>query len=526
MIKLSLLFIAFLNPCVAQSLLRIGMILEPTTLNPVFRTSSEEGIVNSLRVRSLTHFNAKSELVPHLAKSLPVFKKNRLVFEIRDDAKWDDGNPVTCEDFQTGLQAEKKFRPSITPRIDTVLWDQNTPKKCSIVFHVKKPIYTLYMAQPLPTQIEKKIIETSADEVDYLKNTTYTKNPTSPGLVNGPYKLSAYKPGIYMELSRNSNFYGKAAPFDKVQIRFYKDVQALINSYSSKEIEMIALGLTSDRKKELEKIISDRNFKSVVKTKSTTKLTHLEFNLEHNAVADVRVRKALSMMIDTKELALIIGGDGQLTGSLTYPNDPLFLKKYETPTYSLDRKKAAMLLKEAGYKKNEQGQLVDKMNVPLELNLVYNTESNDRERVAIYLENKWSSLGIKVLLKKYLKRVLFGEILKKGTFDVAVFGWSQPRLQINTQFNSIPSESNNWSGSNFSRWKNGAALNALAKADDEHDISKIKSYMDIFQTEFRRDMPWLPLYFETRSVLVPQDFINFEIFPDWEPETYEIENWK
>lgn len=504
------------------------MVLEPTSLNPAYRGSTEEGLVNALTIRSLAHYDSESKLVPHLANRAPVFVKNNLLFEIREDAKWDDGASVTCEDFQTGMLAVSKFRPSKSPKIEKIEWDALNPKKCKIKFNIKKQIYTLFMAPPLPTHIEKPIIESSQNEIDYLKNTVYATKPTTPGLANGPYKLSVYKAGYYYEFVRNPLFYGHVGPYEKLQFRFFKDMQSMINAYRTGEIDMIINGFSASRIEEVQKIITDEKRNSVVQTNPTTKLTHLEFNLARPAVSDTRVRRALTLLIDPKELAVIVGKDGQLTGSLSFYNDPLFLKEYEAPTYSMNRKKAMAFLKQAGYQLNSKNILVDSKKKPLEINLVYNSESLDRERVAVYLENKWGSIGITVHLIKYLKRVLFGEILKKGTFDVVVFGWSQPKLQINVSFfhsESIPNEGNSWIGSNFSRWQNPKAGKALKQADSEYEVAKIKAQLLIFQKEFRQDLPWLPLYFETRSVLVPSELKKFRIFPDWEPEVYEIERW-
>ena len=318
----SLLFFCLLlsNQVYAKSpgLLKLGMILEPSTLNPAFRGSTEDGLANALTTRSLAHFNVDSNLVPHLSKSTPVFQKNDLIFEIRHDAKWDDGSAITCEDFQTGFLAITKFRPSKTPKIDKVEWDSLNPKKCKIKFNIKKQIYTLYMAPPLPTHIEKPIIEASQNEIDYLKNTAYATNPTIPGLANGPYKLTVYKPGYYYEFEKNALFYGHPGPFEKLQFRFFKDLQSIINAYRTGEIDMILNGLSGSRIDEIQKIITDEKRNSFVQTRPTTKLTHLEFNLENPAVSDVRVRRALSLLIDLKELAEVVGKDGKLTGSLSF----------------------------------------------------------------------------------------------------------------------------------------------------------------------------------------------------------------
>lgn len=515
----------------SESILRIGMVEEPGTLNPVFRRSSAEGIINSLSVRSLAHYNSQSDLIPYLAKSNPRFVKNHLQFEIRENAKWSDGTPVTCLDFETGFLASKKFNPSKDPIVATDAFatrENANQQKCRIKFNRKKPIYTLYLSPPLPTHLERKIIDKSENEIEYLKNTLYSRNPTQKGLANGPYMLSKYKPGYYMEFNRNSHFYGPEAKFEKLQVRFFNDLQSMINAYRTKELDFLIAGLTASRVEELQKIIDQSNLSGKILSSTTTKLVHLEFNLENKSVSNALVRRALSILINPVELAALVGLDGELTGSLAHPTDPNFQTEFEKPTYKYNLKEALKLLKEAGFQKNAEGQMIGKDQKKLEINLIFNSENPDRERVAVYLENKWSAIGIAVHVKKYLKRVMLGEILKKGDFDVAVFGWTQPKLQINTSFflsNQIPLESNQWLGYNFARWNNPIADKALSRAETEFETQKIKKHMALFQKEFRKDIPWLPLYFERRFIVAPKTLKNLEVFPDWESETYEIEKW-
>ncbi|MBL7545035.1 MAG: hypothetical protein JNL11_14555 [Bdellovibrionaceae bacterium] len=509
-------------------LLRMGMVGEPATLNPVFRSSSEEGLINALALRSLSHFNAHSELVPHIAIKEPKFVGNELIFEIKKEARWGDGVPMTCEDFNTGNSAALKFHVESETKIVRIASFPGFPQQCRVMFRIKKPIYTLYLAQPLPSHIESRIVNQSKDIEEYLKRTMYSTKPMTPGLYNGPYILSLYMPGSHLEYTRNPLFYGHTSRIEKIQVRIFKDFQGMLNAFRTQEIDMMMQGVPSSRVKEIQKIIDEKNWPYRVVSRDITKLTHLVFNLESPNVKDVRVRRALSMMIDVKEFKDVVNGNGTLTGSLAHPLDPIFLKQYTRPLYKLDRKKAMSLLKEAGFTRNSENKLVGSSGKQLEIRLHFNSENPDREDVAMYLENKWSSLGINVSIKKSLKRVLMGEYLKKGNYDVAVFGWSQPKLQINLDFftsQAIPTEANKWIGYNYARWNNLKVDQEMTKADAEFEISGIKKHMDAFQKEFREDLPWLPLYFQDRIVVVPKYLKSFEIFPDWEAETYSIENW-
>ena len=210
------------------------------------------------------------------------------------------------------------------------------------------------MTQPLPTHLEKSIIENSKNEIEYLNKTNYATSPQNPGLYNGPFKLSVYKPGYYFELTANEKFYGKKPDFEKIQIRFFKDINSLINAYRSQEIDIIYGDLPDSRLNEIKNIIQDKKMDSLIRARATTKLIHLEFNLDRAFIKDLPLRQALSQMIDPKELKQIIAQDGEITGSIIHKSDPSFSDDYAAPSFSLNRKQALKILAKNGYALNSE----------------------------------------------------------------------------------------------------------------------------------------------------------------------------
>lgn len=106
-----------------EQVLHIGFTEEPGTLNPTLRSSQLEGFLGFLSIRSFAHYNRQSLFVHHLAKALPEYVGNELRVEIRQDAVWDDGQPVICEDFKTAFSVGLKFRGDST-FVKEISWDQ------------------------------------------------------------------------------------------------------------------------------------------------------------------------------------------------------------------------------------------------------------------------------------------------------------------------------------------------------------------------------------------------------------------
>ena len=92
-----------------ENVVTVRLPAEPERLNPILSTSGYASQVERHIFMPLLQFDEQSlELSPMLAKSRPVIEEIKtgkyqgglaLTFEIRPEAVWDDGTPVTAEDY-------------------------------------------------------------------------------------------------------------------------------------------------------------------------------------------------------------------------------------------------------------------------------------------------------------------------------------------------------------------------------------------------------------------------------------------
>ncbi len=133
-----------------DAVLDIRLPKEPEKLNPVFFPNSIAREVCQYIFLPLADFDPLTlELQPVLIKTVPegivvadgAHKGGyRYDFEILDEAKWDDGKPVTGEDYLFTLKAAmhpgtsaSAFR-SIVSKFSEVVVDPSNPKKVSVFF--------------------------------------------------------------------------------------------------------------------------------------------------------------------------------------------------------------------------------------------------------------------------------------------------------------------------------------------------------------------------------------------------------
>lgn len=209
---------------------------------------------------------------------------------------------------------------------------------------------------------------------------------TWPSVVSGPYVLVSFEDGT---ATFELNPYSKVRPdFPRIVFRSLKQDE-LLPAFTSGEV--LLLNKISDAAvvREGMALAEEQPERYTAYTYPRSGLSMLSFNAEHEALADVRVRRAIALLIDRDRfVADTVGEGGQrvdgyyglgqwmyhlLTGavSLTEPDaeDAEAVAKYEQnkaaletlsldslPPYTRDPAAAAALLDEAGWNLNESGE--------------------------------------------------------------------------------------------------------------------------------------------------------------------------
>lgn len=549
------LFIAIsLSPLVqakpTNAELKIGIAQEFETLNPLIMSMVASSYIHYMVGRRLVNLDADNKWQPQIAKSIPTLengqakiiteggkKKIQSTWEIKENVSWGDGKPVTCEDvaFSRTLALSPNIsigEKEVYSQIEKIDIDPKNKKKC--VFTYEKAKWDHFMLGTyyiIPKHIEEPVFEKYGKQKEgYEKNSVYVKNPTNPGLYNGPYIVSEVKLGDHVTMIPNKHFYGEAPKIQKVIVRLIPNTGTLEANLRSGTIDKIAvLGLTFDQALEFEKKVKSESLDYVVKIEPSSVHEHIDFNLDNPILKDPKVRKAMLTAIDKDQLVKSFF-DNRQPSSLHFmtTNDPWFTNdpKFVT-TYKFSKRSAAKMLDEAGWKEGPDGY---RYKDGKKLSLVFMTTAGNktREAVQVYLQSQWKAVGIEVVPKNEPGRVFFGETTKKRKFDMAMYAWvaspeNNPRSTQHSK--SIPTDKNGWSGQNYPAWKNAKMDKLIEDMDTELNPKKRLEIAWEMQKLYTEDVPALPLYYRADNAVIPKNLKNYKLTGHQFSETNDIEKW-
>lgn len=313
-------------------------------------------------------------------------------------------------------------------------------------------------------------------------------------------------------------------------MKFIPNTSTLEANLVSGSVDLLSSsGLSFDQALNFEKKIKRESLPYNLQIVPGVLFQHVDLNLDRPALSDVRVRKALAHAVNKKEMvqALFEGRTG-VSHTFSVPLDSWYTEnEKEIAIYNYSIAKAKSLLTEAGWVEGADG-FRYKDGKKLSLELIGAADNKMIFMIQGYLQEAWKKAGVEVLTKNYPARVLFGEMIRKRKFDMALYAWvSSPNEIQKMALHSamIPSEQNAWSGTNRTGWTNKKVDQWLEQAETEFNPKKRVAIMKNVLKAFSEELPILPLFFRGNNSVAPKDLKNYRISGHNFTEFLEIENW-
>tara|TARA_Y100001960_G_scaffold59320_1_gene61694 strand:- start:39698 stop:41341 length:1644 start_codon:yes stop_codon:yes gene_type:complete len=459
---------------------------DPPTLDPhLTKDTTSAGIVVEI-FSGLVGLSTDLELVADLAETWDIDSTGTIyTFKIRENAKFHNGKNVTADDVKWSFERSAS-KETASPVAETYLGDivglkdymegkadsikglkvidQQT---IQITIDAPKPYFLAKLSYPTSYVLDRDVV-TAGGRNWWLENPVGT----------GPFKLTEYKIGERIVLTRNDDYH--LGPIDIHKIEMYLGGGQSMAMYENDEIDITGVGLF-----DLERVLDKQEplNKDLVIAPPGFSISYIGFNTTMPPFDDKKFRQALNHAIDKKMIAKDVLSDLVVPAYRILPIG--FPGRSENiDGLSYDQDLAKQLLKESKYS--------DSSSRPRITITVPGTGGTLGLDLEVILEMWKQTLDIEVEIQQVEWATFLEELDKEALQVYAGLGWEadypDPQDFLDILFHSQ-------SAQNHGQHSNSQLDDILERARVEQDInSRIELYRQAEQI-IVNEAYWVPLWF-------------------------------
>ncbi len=479
--------------------------------DPVYSNNVSSPVLIGSLFDTLVAWDAAGELLPAQADRWEISEDGLIyTFHLRSGSRWTDGAPVVAEDFATA------FRRFVDPATDdlTVLRYLLDPVVNAIdIAAGKRPPADLGVRALDDRTLEITLASPASYFTEILAQPALSAVPvhvlaqgeegwTAPGrlVTNGPYRLDTAERGR-VTMVRNPDFHTPPA-VDRIELVFVDDTAELMRLLASKKVDIVL----SLPQKAVAALRSGAWTKTI-EVEANLATTYLSINTARPPLDDLRIRRALDLVIDRE--ALNQAQDeyaGVVATSFTSPT--LFIHvpppgPPALPPYPERVERARALLAEAGFDADN----------PLSLSLMRRASSPQSGAAFVGIRAMLSQLPVEVTPLEPDRDELLRR-LRIGDFDLAVLTWQGDYNDPMTFLSLFRAGG----FANFSAWANPEYQRLLDKALRIPDKAPREDLYLRMEALIRAEIPVIPLRHSAISIvssshLLMPKLVNGIIYP-------------
>lgn len=373
--------------------LRVDWPYEPLTLDPALTYTPTTRAVVEQMFSGLVGYSLEMEIEPHLARTWDISDGGRkYVFQLRDDAVWSDGTPVTGQDFEYAWK--RVLSPATGSKMASLLYDikgakafnqgkltdpgqvgVKAPGRLTLEVELEEPAsyFMQVLANFITCPVPRHMVE---------KHGMAWAKPRNI-VTNGPFRLESWQPGESIVLMRDFAHFGRSrGNVQRVELSLLADSSARLQKYESGELDVLLFGVH----------FSEEAFKHALRrhagditTWPLLSTAYIAFDVNRPPFDDRRIRHAFVLAINRETLVDMIihhSDPWPATGGFVPPGMPGHSPEIGLP---YDPQSARQLLAAAGFPGGK--------DFP-RIRLV-----SDRfvESTGDYLQNEWrKNLGVRI----------------------------------------------------------------------------------------------------------------------------------
>lgn len=452
----------------------------------------------------------------------------KVEYKIKQNAVWNDGTPITGDDFTFAwkFQDGKDCSATDCPVAGTTGYDSisditstNNGKTVDVTWSTVYPdwraLFGLWPSK-VATQYAGGNLYAPGGLAKAYKGFLNEKMPAWSG---GPYNMSDYQKGVSATLVPNPKWYGATKPsLEKIIYKIILDSTQEVDALKNGEINVSTAQPDSDMVAAVAALPNTSYNLSAGPT-----WEHIDLNLKNKWLADKALRQAIFTAINRQDIisktvlpffpsAKPLNNHNYMPGMTGYTDNV-------TPTGqgNGDIAKARQILEAAGYSGDQDGQQLTKGNQKVgQLRFSYTQTNKLRETTAELVQASLKQLGIDVKLVPLPDLSVLGS----GDFDMIVFAW------VGSPF--ISGNKDLWStggGGNYGHYSNPTVDEDLKKAATDTDATQQATDFNAADQLMMQDAYVLPLYQKPVFIAVSNQFVNIRNNPTSAGPAYNMQDW-
>ena len=388
------------------------------TFMPMNTTNAGADNVIELMFDRLMVINTDGTFGPRLAESWETNEaQDKITYHLNENAKWQDGEPVTAEDVVYSAQVASSSEFNYLRRIRMQYFAGTDETGCetgtdsievkalddhTVEFTLKTPMdpAIIYALVNRDFFIMPKHLLGDISDTD-LVNDAFWQKPVG----SGPCIFDSMESGVSIEFKANKDYYLGAPDFDRL---VFKKVQSsnLLSGLMSGDIDV----LSGNSQIPLADWEAAKNTQGIVaKSVPTFAYQYMAMNTSRDYLTE-DVRHAISLAINRQVIVdQLLQGEARIAIGPLAEDHPYFDEKLLPIEY--DPEKAKSMLEAAGWDSNR------------ELEVMVSTGNEVREKSAILIQQDLQKIGIKTKIQTLDFPTLLTNA-RNGDYDLCFIGSS------------------------------------------------------------------------------------------------------
>lgn len=537
----------------------------PSTLNPHLTSASQDWGASRITYEPLASFDKEGNLVPFLAAEIPSLDNGDLaedgksvIWNLRQDVKWSDGEPFTADDVlftyefisnpAVGASSAGVYRT--VSSVEVV--DDYTVR---VNFSDVNPAWSLPFVGPTGMIIPRHIFE------DYNGPNAAEAPANILPVGTGPYRV--LPPGIKIqevlflgnELVDTNKIVFEPNPFFREADKPFFSRVELRGGGTVKEAARLALqtgevdfawNLQVDAAT-LSELEAEGQGEAIPVPQSFVERIYFNFtdpnriapngeraslDFPHPFFSDLKVRQAFAYAVDREEIAALYGPGFQPASNILVSP-----AKYNSPntSFEFNLEKAAALLDEAGWVDTDDDGIRDKDGKEMEVE--FQTSANPlRQETQRIIQRALRSIGVDVEIKVIDSGSFFDNAPNNPNTayhfyaDLQMYNDGNPNPDPGSYMeylttDQIPQKHNNWTGENVGRWQNPEYDALYRQSTTEIDPDKRTQLFIQMNDKIIEDVAIIPLVHRARVIGVNPNLSGVDPTP-WDAELWNIKDWR